>query len=135
MKEQFENDVVYEFSTPVVRVTKYYPKEGLHSPTPLCLVAFDQIVDADAILKTVRFSIDPKGGVYSGARVTTKEEIHEDKKLLLLISECTEGKYMVFTTTKPFPRSAKVTVKIGPIVRKFLVNFTEISTRFQRKDH
>lgn len=118
MKEQFENDVIYEFSTPVVKVVKYYPKEGLHSPTPVCLVAFDQNIDSDAILKTVRFSIDPKGGVYSSARLATKEEMQEDKKLALIINECTDGKYMIFTTTKPFPRSAKVTVKMGPIISK-----------------
>lgn len=91
---------------------------------------FDQFVDLDvccclcylifkATLKTIRFSTDPKGQlVHSGARLCTKNEIAEDKKVSLILDkhEYQEGKYLVFTTTKPFPRSSKVAVKVGPIV-------------------
>ena len=50
MKEQFENDVTFEFSTPTVKVIKYYPKEGLHSPNPICFLGFDQFVDIEVTI-------------------------------------------------------------------------------------
>ena len=64
--------------------------------------------------------MDTKGPAYSGARAATKQEIEEDKKVQLYINEFPEGKYIIFTTSKPFPRSSKVTAKIGPIVSEFL---------------
>jgi len=80
MNESFQQDETLEFTTSTIQVIKYYPKEGMHRLTPIIFVAFDQPIEHDEVLKTIRFHMESKalGSNYT-ARLATQNEISQDK--------------------------------------------------------
>ncbi len=79
-QETLDDDVTLEFSTPTISVVKYHPKEGLHRLAPVLFIAFDQLIDHQEILKTIRFFTEErKMSVHSNARLATDTDIAQDK--------------------------------------------------------
>lgn len=114
-KENLEKEYTITFSTPVVKILHTLPsgrRESSrdHATNALIVVVFDQLVDAEAVLKTVKM-LKKKSVLPS--RFATPEEIKQ-AGMTALLKDYSEGQFIVFTSTKQLPYNTKITVKIGP---------------------
>lgn len=118
LNESLTEEAILKFDTPTVSVVKHHPKDGLHSLSPIIFVAYDQLVDMDILVATVKFFIivEGKPKPHCNCKFANQSEIQNDKNVKRMITEHKNGKYICAIPTKPLPRSSMVQVKIGPAV-------------------
>lgn len=110
-EESLAEEYVAKFSTPTVKILQTLPsgrRESSrdHAVNTIIIVVFDQVVDADAVLKTVK--LFKKKSEWCSPRLATPEEA----KLTNYLKEFREGCFIIFTPTKAFPYGTKITVKL-----------------------
>jgi hypothetical protein len=118
-------EFVFEFNTPTVRIVRTIPSNDGHQElsTPLFFVEFDQDVESESVIKTVRFfngrSTLPVSPVLASlADLDQYQNLTAREKIVSLIRSLNaENKYILFTVSQPFPRETLITVKLGPLVR------------------
>ncbi|HET9530362.1 MAG TPA: Ig-like domain-containing protein, partial [Blastocatellia bacterium] len=108
---------VWKFSTPPPQVKSSYPNSGPHGRNPLIFVEFDQRIDREAVLESIRVSA---GGRSHRIRLATDEEIASDRAVSRLASAAESGRWLAFRVLDqvnpetPLPTATNVTVSIGP---------------------
>src|SRR5690606_837527 len=107
--------VSFSFATPAPKVTQMWPQHGPQKRDPLMFVAFDQKVNADAVLPTIELVA---GARAFKVRAATADEIAGDPAVKSLIAAEDkaehQGRYVVFKPTGLLPADASVAVNVGP---------------------
>ncbi len=120
-KDPLKEDYIFEFSTPTVTVVRSHPTPtGLYSLSPIMFLAFNQVVDTDEVLKNISFHMKKKQ--YSTAKPAKISEISEDKTVKQLTTQYSEGFWIAFVSSKAFPPSSSITLKLGAVVRIVLAS-------------
>ena len=104
-------EVSWTFTTPPPVAVTTYPYDTPQPLEPLFFVAFDQRIDPADVLKTIQ--------VYAGNQraslvLATETDIENDKQVSQLVENATEGRWLAFKATQPFPAETQVSITIGP---------------------
>jgi uncharacterized protein YfaS (alpha-2-macroglobulin family) len=107
------NEVVgWHFSTSPAKIQTSHPTpRGAHRRDAMLFVAFDQRIDPQKVLETVRGNA--AGKEYS-LRLASREEIEADANVLPLAEEAGDGWWLALRPTELFPADSVVRVDIGP---------------------
>ncbi|MCB8926952.1 MAG: hypothetical protein H6652_15150 [Ardenticatenaceae bacterium] len=104
--------VRWTFSTPPVQMVNNYPNSREAQPLePIIFVAFDQIVNPDAILAVTRLTAD---GDDEAIRLATEAEIAADETVSRRVASANEGRWVAFRAERPLPADAEINITIGP---------------------
>jgi hypothetical protein len=106
-----KESVRWNFATPPPGVTISHPGQGPQSLDPLMFVAFDQRIDAQAVLNTIQVVAN---GASVDVRMAAEEEVLEDPRVLALSKQAGEGRWLAFRASAALPYNATVNVNIGP---------------------
>ena len=115
-------DFVFNFNTPPVRIVRTIPEGHQELCSPLFFVEFDQDVDVNVVIKTIRF-FNGRTQMPVTATLATLDDLDQyanvtsrAKIVSLLRSLHSENAYILFKVSQAFPRETLITVKLGPIV-------------------
>jgi uncharacterized protein YfaS (alpha-2-macroglobulin family) len=101
------------FQTPAVRLLDHWPDENEPQPqSPLIWAAFDQRVDADAVLKTVTLSAN--GQTFAARRASLGEMAVTNASVRARFGGIPLDRIVAFKPALSLPNPAHVTVNIGP---------------------
>ncbi|MCI0397330.1 MAG: MG2 domain-containing protein [Chloroflexi bacterium] len=103
--------VTWRFSTPPPQMQSYHPTGGPQPLEPVIFVAFDQLVDPEAVLATIAVTA---GGQPVAVRLASEEEIAADEAASYLAENASEGRWLAFRAQQPLPTDTTVNVTIGP---------------------
>lgn len=103
--------VEWTFSTPPPQVISTYPSSEPQGTEPLLFVAFDQRIDPQAVLETIRVK---SGGQSAALRLATEEESRSDKQVAQRVKDALPDRYLVFRPQEPLKLETQYTVEIGP---------------------
>ncbi|NJN81315.1 MAG: Ig-like domain-containing protein [Caldilineaceae bacterium] len=103
--------VTWSFRTPPPRVRMSHPGYGPQPLDPLLFVAFDQRIDPEAVLATIRVTA---GGQEFPVRLASEEEIDRDPAIKRLVESNLEARWLAFRAERAFPTNTTVNVNIGP---------------------
>ena len=103
--------VGWSFSTPPPRVVERHPEEGPARRDVLLFAGFDQRIDPEAVLATVRVRA---GRAEVPVRLARAEETQADETVRGLAERSEEGRWIAFRTERPLPPDSAITVTVGP---------------------
>jgi uncharacterized protein YfaS (alpha-2-macroglobulin family) len=103
--------VRWTFATPPPNLISSFPGGSPQPLDPLLFAAFDQRIEPQAVLDTVKVSA---GGKPVPIRLATSDGVSEDEAVKRLASDAGEGRWLAFRAAEPFPPDTQVTVVIGP---------------------
>ena len=103
--------VSWTFSTPPPQLESSYPTQSPHVRDPLLFVAFDQRIDAKAVLDTIMLRA---GGKAYELVMATEEDLSGDETVAGLAAKAGEGRWLAFRPTEWLPYDTTVSVSIGP---------------------
>lgn len=110
-------DVTWTFSTPTPTVKLKYPEGGPYKRDMIMLVSFDQAINPEAVLKTIKVSANGKPIT---VRLATKEELNKEG-LTWYAQNGGEGRWLAFravdangNTANALPENSAITVQVGP---------------------
>jgi len=103
--------VTFTFTTPPATVQSFSPQGDSLSLTQVFVVAFDQRIDADAVLKTVHLKAD---GKEVAVRLATAEEVDADDNARMTSEGAEDGRWLAFRPVDPLPADAALSIAIGP---------------------
>ena len=109
--ERLEEAVQFTFQTPPPTLQTYYPSQGPQPLDPLLFASFDQRIEPEAVLDTIRVSA---GGQVIPVRLAKEEEIKEDERVSRMVDDAMEGRWLAFRSQEPLPADTTITVDIGP---------------------
>jgi uncharacterized protein YfaS (alpha-2-macroglobulin family) len=103
--------VGWTFSTPPPRMIDHAPSTSPQPLEPLFLIAFDQRIDPEAVLGTVKVTA---GGQAVSLRLATSEELKADKEASRQADRVGEGRWLAFVAEEPLPADTSISITIGP---------------------
>jgi uncharacterized protein YfaS (alpha-2-macroglobulin family) len=103
--------LAWTFKTPAPSVTESLPRGDAISDSPLIFVAFDQGIDAGAVLDHI--TVRSAGRTFK-VRRADREEIAEDETVERATEAAPEGRWVAFRAVRPLPRDSQVEVVIEP---------------------
>lgn len=103
--------VSFSFVTPAPVMVTNIPNYSPQRRDVLMFVAFDQLIDPAAVLRTLRVSAS---GQVVPIRLATAEEVSADGTVSQAVKNLVEGRWLAFRTTELLPYNTSVTVDIGP---------------------
>ncbi len=103
--------VQFSFSTPPVTMQNYYPSYDPQPLEPVFFVSFDQRIDPQAVLETIRVTA---GGNPVRVKLATEAEIEADKTVSQMAENAAEGRWLAFKAVEPLPADTSIQVAIGP---------------------
>src|SRR5689334_19868569 len=86
-------DVVWTFTTPPPRVETMIPKDQITRRDALMFVSFDQEINPEAVLRTVKVS---GGGKTLPIRLATQEEIEKDSSISYYSKQAQPKRWLAF---------------------------------------
>ncbi|HEX5708410.1 MAG TPA: DUF6049 family protein, partial [Pyrinomonadaceae bacterium] len=108
----------WTFSTPPPQMKVGHPQGGPFRRDTLMFVEFDQQIDPEAVLRTMKAQA---GGASIRLRLATAEEIESDEAVKHLSASATKGRWLAFRavtaegeTKDALPGNTSVSVQIGP---------------------
>lgn len=105
----------FSFETPPASVVESYPGSGPQRLDTPMFVRFDQRVDPQAVLATIKVSADGKA---VGLRLLDAAEVAKHKVVSGLVEQAKqqehEGRWVAFRATTELPKDASIEVVIGP---------------------
>lgn len=104
-------DVTWTFSTPPPTVISSYPTSDTQPPDPLIFIGFDQQIDPQEVLKTVKVTADDQPIAIALAE---KSEVEANKTLKQLSKSAGDNCWIVFRAKKLLPLDAAINVQVGP---------------------
>ena len=108
---ELANALTFTFNTPPPQMETSYPNGGPQPVDPLMFVAFDQRVDPDAVLPTIRAVA---GDTVYRLHLATADEVKADEPVQRLANAAGKGRWLAFKADQPFPGAQTVKVTIGP---------------------
>ena len=103
--------VRWTFSTPPPKMIDHAPSSNPQPLEPLFLIAFDQRVDPEAVLRTIQVTAD---GQAVSTRLASSDRVEADKAASRLADRAGEGRWLAFVAEEPLPADASISVTIGP---------------------
>jgi hypothetical protein len=103
--------VRWTFSTPAAGALGALPQGAPTRLTPVLAVAFDQRVDAAAVLRSIRVRAN---GAVQPIRLATAAEVAAEGDLRGVLASYPAGRTVAFRAVAPLPRNAQVRVSVGP---------------------
>jgi alpha-2-macroglobulin len=101
----------WTFATPPPEVVQLHPQGGPQPREPIFLAVFDQAIDPDPVLKTIRVS--DKASTFA-LRLATKEEIERDPDVRRSSESAIAGRWVAFRPVEPFPIGDRIAISVGP---------------------
>jgi uncharacterized protein YfaS (alpha-2-macroglobulin family) len=105
-------ELSWTFTTPPPALTDYYPSYGPQPLEPFFFIAFDQRIDPQAVLSTIRPTAD---GRRFEIKLSDEEDYQEDEDIARLIKHTPEGRWLVFEALEPLPKDSDIDITIGPL--------------------
>lgn len=103
--------VSWSFRTPPPAVVESYPGDIPQPQDPLFFIAFDQRIDPQVVLGTIRVSAQNKE---IPLELASEEAIQADERVSRLATGIPEGRWLAFRSTQLLPTDTTVNVIIGP---------------------
>ncbi|MFO7681333.1 MAG: MG2 domain-containing protein, partial [Chloroflexota bacterium] len=103
--------VRWTFTTPPVQLAASYPNSEPQPVEPVVFMAFDQLIDPQAVLNTIQVNAN---GRSHPMRLATEAEIAADEHVSRLVENSREGTWLALRPQQPFPQDAPIDVTIGP---------------------
>ncbi|MFL6212574.1 MAG: alpha-2-macroglobulin family protein [Blastocatellia bacterium] len=107
----------WRFSTPPPQVKQFYPQVGPTTRDPLMFVEFDQRINPEAVLKTIKL----RGGQREyGLRLASRDEIAADESVSNMAKAAEKDRWFAFRVVAvngaglPLPADTGVDVSVGP---------------------
>ena len=107
---RLERTASWTFSTPPPRLLARHPGGGPAQRDALMFAAFDQTIDAAAVVAAVRVR---SGGVGFPVRLATAEEVEADATVSDLARQTERGRWVAFRVETPLRADAAVAVVVG----------------------
>jgi alpha-2-macroglobulin len=109
----------WKFATPPPQIKSFYPQDGPQRRDPLMFAEFDQRINPEAVLKTIKLSA---GRAALNLRLASKQEIEADETVRRLAAAAVKERWLAFraigsdsaNADLPLPAGASVSVTIGP---------------------
>ncbi|HXE72674.1 MAG TPA: Ig-like domain-containing protein, partial [Candidatus Nitrosotenuis sp.] len=101
----------FTFTTPPPNLESYFPSGGPTELNPLMFVAFDQKIQPEAVLKTIKVQA---GNLQPGLRLASDQEIQADPGVRAASSRYSKDRWLAFRATQPLPPDTTVRVTVGP---------------------
>lgn len=101
----------WSFTTPPPRLTSRHPQGGSQPLHPMLFLAFDQRIEPQAVLSTLKVRV---GESEHAVRLATENEIASDARIQELIAGQQPGRFLVARTVQPLPGDSSVQVTLGP---------------------
>lgn len=101
----------WKFATPPPVVKSSYPVSGPTRRDPVMFVEFDQAIDPEAVIETIRIS---SGRSQWNARLATREEILSDPAVSQLAAGAQKGRWLAFRAEDQLPADTSINVTVGP---------------------
>jgi hypothetical protein len=93
----------------------YYPSNSPQPLEPIFYVAFDQLIDREAVLASIEVTADNRA---VSLRLATEAEIAADERVSFLAENAAEnaaeGRWLAFRALEPLPTEASIQVIIPP---------------------
>jgi len=102
----------WKFRTPAPRVEGWHPGSGPQRRDPLMLVAFDQKIDPDTVIRSIRVSSDK---MTWKVRLAKNEEVEADRMAGYFVKDFPKENWVAFRLAdpqKPFPPDSVINVSI-----------------------
>ncbi len=107
---ELKETVKWTFETPAPTVIGGHPIGGPHPVNPVFALLFDQEIDAQKALSTVRL----RGGAQVGLRVARKDEIQKDEAISRFVKSAPENRILVFKADSALDSDTSYQVVVGP---------------------
>lgn len=113
-----KTNVSWKFSTPAPKLLNKYPVDGPARRDPVIFLAFDQRIDPEAVLRTVRVNA---AGRALRLRLASEAEVNADRVVKGLAQNAGDGRWLALRavgesgeTRDVLPQSTGVNVSVGP---------------------
>ncbi|MGD9316968.1 MAG: MG2 domain-containing protein, partial [Anaerolineae bacterium] len=103
--------VQWSFRTPPPTMIDHLPSGSPQPLEPLFLVAFDQRIDPEAVLGTIRVMA---GGQPVPIKLASGERVAADKASSRLAERTGDGRWLAFVAEEPLPADTSISVTVGP---------------------
>jgi uncharacterized protein YfaS (alpha-2-macroglobulin family) len=103
--------VAWTFTTPPPTVQTFYPTNDPQRRDVLMFAAFDQRIEPDAVLPTIKVKA---GQTEQKLRLATADEVQADKTVRRMAANAGEGRWLAFRAAELLPADTGVTVTVGP---------------------
>ena len=100
--------LAWSFATPPPTVQTFHPDGGPARLQPLLFAGFDQRIDPNAVLRTVKLTAGRKSD--HAVRLATPAEIDADDVVRRLVAEHEDGRWVAFVPVEPIAPATKVQV-------------------------
>ncbi len=108
---KLSESVSWSFETPPPTLKSYYPANGPQPLQPVIFIGFDQRIDQQAVLDTIKLTADGKS---FDLRLATEKEIAEDETVSDLIKNFPAERWLAIKTLSALPKDANINIEIGP---------------------
>jgi alpha-2-macroglobulin len=114
--QTLKTDFIWSFATPPPKVEGMFPKDQITRRDALVFVSFDQEINAEAVLKTIKVS---GGGKNLPIRLATQDEIEKDSSISYYITQTQPNRWLAFRavntvglTENALPADSRISVVI-----------------------
>jgi hypothetical protein len=101
----------WRFATPPPTVKSSHPTSGPTRRDAVMFVEFDQAIDAEAVLETIRVRA---AGTTWKTRLATPAEIQSDPTVSQLSARAQKGRWLAFRSSDQLPANSAIDVAVGP---------------------
>jgi len=103
--------VTWRFSTPPPQMINNYPPDGPQILDPIFFIAFDQLIDPEAVLSSIEVTADGDG---VAVQLASTADIAADERVSGLVEDAAEGRWLAFRAADSLPPAANINVRVGP---------------------
>jgi alpha-2-macroglobulin len=102
----------WKFATPAPKLVQKYPEGVSARRDTLVFVEFDQKVEPEAVLRTLKLQSNAGGPLQ--VRLATEDEINRDENVKRLVASATQGRWVALRALSALPPNSPVSVNVGP---------------------
>ena len=100
----------WKFATPAPKLVRKYPEGVSARRDTLVFMEFDQRVEPEAVLRTLKL----QAGAPVQVRLATADEIGRDENVKRLAASAAQGRWVALRAASELPSNTPVTVTLGP---------------------
>jgi len=108
---KLKESVQFTFSTPPPTLQRYYPSYDPQPLDPVFFVSFDQRINSDGVLDSIKVTAD---GELIKIRKASSDEINNDKRVNSLVENSMDERWLAFKSVEELPSDSGINITIGP---------------------
>ncbi|MBW6473345.1 MAG: Ig-like domain-containing protein [Anaerolineaceae bacterium] len=108
---ELSTSVTWTFQTPTPTLKSSYPSYGPQPLEPVIFIGFDQRIEKQAVLDTIKLTVDGKS---FDIRLATEREIEEDEAVASLIENYPAERWLAIKAFELLPKDSNINIDIGP---------------------